>query len=125
MSALPPATAAIFTSYLYHSLGARHAGTIRRQPRPPTQPPDGLDARIAAIVDAPPPPGECARFAATRKEAELLTLFATLTVSQSRTLHARLWHPASADPLARVLARLGPERKQRLVLFLGRHRAYR
>lgn len=127
MHGLPPASAAIFTSYLYHSLssGPRLREGIRRQPRPHTRPPATSDARIVAIVDAPAAPGESARFALTRKEAELLAVFATLTVAQSRALHARLWSPHSADPLAAKLAELGSDRKQRLIWFLGRHRVIR
>ena len=123
---LPPASAAIFTSYLFHSTsqpGPRRDG-IRRQPRPHTRPPESVDARIVAILDAPART-ESATFTMTRTEAELRALFATLTVAQTRALHARLWSPNSPDPLAAKLARLGVERKARLVEFLGRHRAYR
>jgi len=124
MHGLPPASAAIFTSYLYHSTssGPRGQGGIRRQPRPHTRPPELIDARVTTIIDAPLARGESVRFGATRKEAELLALFATLTVAQSRALHARLWNPSSHDPLAAKLAYLGADRRQRLVGFLGRHR---
>ena len=124
---LPPASAAIFTSYLYHSTssGPRGREGIRRQPQPHVRPPAIPDARITAIVDAPQPPGESALFTMTRKEAELLAVFATLTVAQSRALHARLWSPNSADPMAAKLAKLGSDRKQRLIWFLGRHRVIR
>ena len=60
-----------------------------------------------------------------RKEAELFALFATLTVAQSRAYYARLWSPNSPDPVAAKLAQLGSDSKQRLISFLGRHRAYR
>ena len=124
---LPPASAAIFTSYLYHSrtAGPYDRGGIRRQPVPHTRPAANVDARIAAIIDAPLGLGESWLFGATRKEAELLAVFASLTVAQSRAYHARLWSPNSADPLAAKLAQLGSDSKQRLILFLGRHRAYR
>jgi len=123
---LPPASAAIFTSYLFHSTsqpGSRKGG-IQRQPRPHTRPPESVDARILAILDAPTRT-ESAEFTMTRTQAELLALFASLTVAQTRALHARLWSPNSADPLAAKLARLGADRKACLVEFLGRHRAYR
>lgn len=124
---LPPASAGIFTSYLYHSsaAGPRVRGGICRQPVPHARPPANVDVRIAAIIDAPLHIGESMMFGATRKEAELLAVFATLTVAQSRAYHARLWSPNSADPIAAKLAQLGSDRKQRLILFLGRHRAYR
>lgn len=133
---LPPASAAIFTSYLYHSLSVGspngspnrniHRQGIQRQPRASTEPPTSIiDVRIAAICDAPLAPGESPHFGATRKMTELIAFLATLTVAQSRTLHARLWHPKSADPLLDKLAKLGTAYKQRLILFLGRHRVIR
>src|SRR5688572_2788631 len=79
----------------------------RRQPAPRTRPPTNVDARIAAIIDAPLQLGESWLFGATRKEAELLAVFASLTVAQSRAYHARLRSPNSADPLAAKLAQLG------------------
>ena len=124
---LPPASAAIFTSYVFHSTtaGPRDRGGIRRQPVPHARPPASVDARIVAIIDAPLRPGESMLFGATRKEAELFAILATLTVAQSRAYHARLWSPNSADPLAAKLALLGSDRKRQLIYFLGRHRAYR
>jgi hypothetical protein len=123
---LPPASAAIFTSYLYHSTsaGPRSREGIRRQPVP-HRPPANVDASIIGIIDAPLAPSESALFGVTRKEAELLALFASLTVAQSRALHARLRSPNSTDLLAAKLAKLGIDRKQRLIWFLGRHRFYR
>lgn len=124
---LPPASAGIFTSYLFHSTsspGSRKGG-IRRQPQPHTRPPESVDARIIGIIDAPLAVGEDAAFGALRKEAELLALFASLTVAQTRALHVRVWNPLSPDPIAIKLLRLGNDRKARLVVFLGRHRAYR
>jgi hypothetical protein len=127
MHGLPPASAAIFTSYLYHSTSTspRDRAGIRRQPTPHARPPACVDARIAFIIDTPLALGESMLFGVTRKEAELLALFATLTVAQSRAYYARLWSPNSTDPLASKLAQLGSDRKQRLIMFLGRHRAYR
>jgi len=124
MHGLPPASAAIFTSYLYHSTssGPRHRRGIRRQPGLHSHPPQAIDARVTAIIDAPLAIGEGALFGATRKAAELLALFATLTVAQSRALYARLWNPSSRDPLAAKLAHLGADRRHRLVGFLGRYR---
>jgi len=125
---LPPASAAIFTSYLYHSVsvGPHHRQGIQRQPLARAEPPTAIiDERIAAICDAPLATGESPHFGATRKTTELIAFLATLTVAQSRMLHARLWHPKSADPLVDKLAKLGSEHKQRMILFLGRHRAYR
>lgn len=124
---LPPASAAIFTSYLFHSTaspGSRQGG-IRRQPHPHARPPESVDARIVGIVDAPLVDGEGLAFGLVRKEAELLALFASLTVAQTRALHVRVWNPRSTDPIAAKLQRLGNDRKASLVSFLGRHRAYR
>ena len=130
---LPPASAAIFTSYLYHSVSVgspngniHHRQGIQRQPLARTEPPTStIDDRIGAICDAPLAPGESPHFGVTRKTTELIAFLATLTVAQSRMLHARLWHPKSADPLVDKLAKLGTAHKQRMILFLGRHRAYR
>lgn len=120
---LPPASAAIFTYSLFHARSAPRTGSIRPQPAP-VVPLGDFDARVLAILDAPAP-HEDLRFTRTRKTAELLALFAQLTVAQTRALHARVWRPTSSDPIAVALSSLGIDHKAALVLFLGRHRIHR
>src|SRR5512139_180806 len=123
MDGLPPASAAIFTSYLYHSTTLtdprRRRRGIRRQPPMPRDPCASLDAHAIAILDAAPRPDESARFAVTRREAELVALFATLTVAESRRLRERLLHPKTDDPLAPRLARLPCDARERLLEVLA------
>lgn len=122
---LPPASAAIFTASLFHAVstpGSRKDG-IRAQPGPASTMPD-FDARVLAILEAPAP-HEDPRFGATRRMAEVLALFAQLTVAETRAMHARVKSPRSSDPIAVALSTLGTDRKAALLLFLGRHRAAR
>ncbi|HLL22553.1 MAG TPA: hypothetical protein VK427_10495 [Kofleriaceae bacterium] len=124
MDGLPPASAGIFSHFLFHSTTSRRTGrlAIQRQPPLPRASTASLDAQVAAVVDAPPWPDEDARFAATRKEAELVALFASLTVAEARVLRTRLVHARFDDPIAARLARLAPERRQRLLAFLAEAR---
>jgi hypothetical protein len=119
---LPPASAAIFTHSLFHAVstpGPRRDG-IRAHPAPAPAPAD-LDARILET----PAPHEDPRFSATRRMAEVLALFARLTVAETRAMHARVRRTKSSDPVAIALSTLGTDRKAALVLFLGRHRVAR
>jgi hypothetical protein len=82
-----------------------HAGTI--------------DDELLAILNAPPARGETIEMTFRRKELELGDLFATLTVFESRTLQRRLSNPSANDPVAAQFGRLVPERRSRLLAFLG------
>lgn len=88
--------------------------------RPPTAPvAPTIDGRLIAILDAPLAPGETAMTGFQRKEAELGAVFATLSVLESRALHARLVAPKPGDELAHKFARLTVERRARLMAFLA------
>ena len=63
--------------------------------------------------------GESASIAFARKEAELKEVFATLTIEESRALHARLTMPKDGDELARLIGRLVVDRRGRLIAFVA------
>jgi hypothetical protein len=52
-----------------------------------------------------------------RKEAELKTVFARLSVAEARALHARLMR--GEDELSRLIARMVPERRIRVLSFVA------
>jgi hypothetical protein len=54
-----------------------------------------------------------------RKEAELRTVFAALSVMESRALHARLANPRSGDSLVAAFMRMTADRRARLINFLA------
>ena len=76
------------------------------------------DARLLAILDrddgATP-----ALFAFAQKEKELAEAFAALPILDQRALHARLSRVREGDQLAEKFNRLTPERRMRLLNFLG------
>ena len=71
------------------------------------------------ILEAPLLPGETAYVGFARKENELRAALATLSVLESRALHARLSNPRSGDALATAFSRLTADRRARLVHFLA------
>lgn len=77
------------------------------------------DASFMAILEAPLQAGETTHFGFARKEAELVSAFAKLSVLESRALHMRLSNPRSGDVLAAALMRLTYERRARLIHFLA------
>ena len=77
------------------------------------------DAALIAILDAPLHPGETAHAGFLRKEVELGETLATLTVLESRALHARLSNRKTGDTLAEKFSRLTIERRTRLIGFLA------
>ena len=77
------------------------------------------DVQLIAVLDAPLAPGETVQAGYARKENELGTLFARLTILESRALHARLANPRPGDELATKFARLVVERRARLLAFLS------
>ncbi|MGE0550364.1 MAG: hypothetical protein AB7O24_06780 [Kofleriaceae bacterium] len=95
-------------------------GPARPDPKPKPAPPlSPLDATLVALLDEPIGPDESLLAGFRRKERELATVFAGLTVDEARGLSARL---AAADPddlLAVRFARLTAERRARLLSFLN------
>ncbi len=88
--------------------------------RPASAPrPDTPDARLIAILDAPLEHDETAAVGFARKERELGVAFASLTIIEARTMHARLAAPKANDELANKFGRLTIERRGRLVAFLA------
>jgi hypothetical protein len=91
-----------------------------KQPKAPPRPLSSpKDASFIAILLAPARDGESAHFAFARKEAELISVFAELTVMESRALHARVSNPRSGDDLAAAFTRMTYERRARLINFLA------
>ncbi len=78
-----------------------------------------LEAEIAAVLDAPPLPGEQLAAAFRRKELTLGDLFARLTVAEARELHRRFTCSLADDALAVRFNRLVSERRARLLAFLA------
>jgi hypothetical protein len=74
---------------------------------------------IIAALDQGAAPGERTADAFRRKEHVVGNLFASLSVDDSRSLHRRLTNPTQEDPIAIRMNRLTPERKGRLIAFLG------
>lgn len=74
---------------------------------------------MLAILGSPAQPGEPLAFAFRRKEEDLTRLFRTLDVLTARALQRRLANPAPHDAIASCFARITPERRARLLGFLG------
>jgi hypothetical protein len=77
------------------------------------------ELEIIATLDEGAAPGERIADAFRRKEHELGTLLASLSVDESRRLHQRLVNPTHDDPIAVRMKRLTPERCRRLIAFLA------
>jgi hypothetical protein len=77
------------------------------------------DASFIGVLLGPSLDGESAHFAFARKEAELYSLFAELTVMESRAMYARLSNPRGGDELATAFMRMTQERRARLIHFLA------
>ena len=78
-----------------------------------------IENYVARILETAPRHDETIDAAYRRKEAELGALFADLTPPEARALKRRLVSPAAADSLAAGFARLDPDRRARLLTFLG------
>lgn len=78
-----------------------------------------LDPRILAILDAPLAIGETAMAGFARKEQELGSTFAQLSVIEARALGLRLSNARPGDLLAEKFGRLTVERRNRLLNFLA------
>lgn len=94
------------------------APTIAIRP-PTTVVPTTADDSLIAILDAPLGTTETAFTGFARKEQELGSAFASISVLECRALHKRLSHPAHGDELANKFARLTVERRVRLLTFLA------
>lgn len=77
------------------------------------------EAQILAILAAPALLGETVSSQFQRKEHQLGSIFAALSLAESRALHRRLAIPQAGDALALKFARLVVERKNRLIAFLA------
>ncbi len=81
-----------------------------------------IEARLVGLIDAPLAPGETAMTGFARKETELGTAFAQLTILDAGALHKRLSINAAGDALAAKFARLTVDRRNRLLTFLANAR---
>jgi hypothetical protein len=77
------------------------------------------DVALLAILEAPLHAGETAALGFARKEAELRHVLASLSVLESRALHARLSCPKDGDQLPKAFTRLTAERRARLINFIA------
>lgn len=78
-----------------------------------------IEHQIIEVLDARPEPGERIEFAFRRKEHELMSLFAQLSVIDALELHRRLRLSLSDDPLASRFGRLVVDRRARLMSYLA------
>jgi hypothetical protein len=78
-----------------------------------------FEQTLLELVTAPLAPGEMAAAGYDRKEREIGKLFGTLGPVEAWTLHRRLANPLAEDPLATTFARMIPQRRLRLLAFLG------
>ena len=121
---LAPASASIFSGTTSHSTTVGPQRALKR-PRlaasaaSASRSAAAIDAALIAILDAPLRLGETALIGYARKEAEMLRILASLTVAESRALHARLVVAQPDDPLGGKLARFTADRRNRLVHFLA------
>src|SRR4051812_20119474 len=92
-------------------------GATETQEPEPREPP-WFEAAMLEILLRPVAVG-MAHAAHAEKEQQLEDLFERFTLIESWTLHKRLKYPAAEDQLAVAFARLIPERRQRLLDFLG------
>ena len=91
---------------------------IESAPAPPP-PPTVPDAELLSILEAPPLYTDTIEHAFFAKERALRDAFAALSIDAARALHARLSAPRAGDEVAEAFARLVPERRTRLLAFLG------
>jgi hypothetical protein len=93
-------------------------GPIRsRVVEPPL--PAVVEDYVIRILDAPPRLGETIEAGYCHKEHELGALFADLTPQEARALRRRLAAQVAGDRLAARFSRLAPDRRARLLTFLG------
>ena len=95
------------------------SGAPAKRPAAARQSSASKDAAFIAIIAAPLEWDETAYVGFDRKEAELRTAFAALSVLEARALQSRLSNPRSGDQLAAAFMRLTGERRARLINFLA------
>ena len=78
-----------------------------------------LDDRLIAILDAPLADRETIAVGYRNKEQALAAFFATLTILESRALHARLSDAKAGDVLVARFCRMTADRRGRLLDFLA------
>jgi len=78
-----------------------------------------IEQTIIGIILASPPAGLPAAHAHAHKEHQLRSVFAGLELLDAWHLHRRLSNPAVSDPLVAAFMRLVPDRRARLLAFLG------
>jgi hypothetical protein len=84
---------------------------------PPTA--SDIEQTVIEIILAAPPAGVPAAHAHAHKEQQLRSVFAGLEVIDAWHLHRRLSNPAASDPLVAAFMRFVPDRRARLLAFLG------
>lgn len=118
---------------LAHSI---FAGRAQRRLGPPRPAPSPVIAPVAAppttplvpdqelltILEAAPMYTDTIEHAFFAKERALRDAFAALSIEAARVLHVRLSSPRTGDDVAAAFARLVPERRTRLLAFLGEAR---
>ena len=78
-----------------------------------------IDAQLISILETDVAPYETALVGFARKEAEMKTVMATLSIVESMGLHKRLSNPQPTDKVAAKLGRFTVERRARIIQFLG------
>jgi hypothetical protein len=99
----------------------RRRGREPASPKPVARPTwsASTDVALLAILEAPLHPNETAAVGFARKEAELRHVLASLSVLESRALHARLSCPKDGDQLPKAFTRMTAERRARLINFIA------
>jgi hypothetical protein len=78
-----------------------------------------IETQLVDIIAAAVPPGYTVAKAHAAKEQALAAVMAELSAWEAWHLHKRLMNPRSGDPLAQAFSRIIPERRARLLAFLG------
>jgi hypothetical protein len=78
-----------------------------------------IEGEVTRILDEAPTPGESVQHAFDRKERDLRALFSSLTRAESETLYSTLVAEIELGTPRARLARLTPERRNRILSFLG------
>jgi len=119
MATISLSPSAIFRGSEFGKLPSRNPANDAPSSAPVTSAKVSVDAKLAAIFDAPLAPGETAFDGYRNKEIQLVAAMSQLTILESRALHARLANPLGADALAAKFMRLTIERRIRLLRFLA------
>ncbi|CAN5509493.1 hypothetical protein BH11MYX1_BH11MYX1_53660 [soil metagenome] len=79
-----------------------------------------IDAQLIAILEAECEPHQTALVGFARKEVQMKTLLATLSLIESLAMHKRLSNPMTTDKVAAKFSRFTAERRNRIVQFLAK-----